>query len=332
MRQPAPRRPLPPPLALPPPGLWRTTPPALFAPILGLLGLGLLARTAGAALGAAPVAQLAEAFLGAMVLLHGFALLAYLGKLVRRPAALVQDLTVLPGRAGISAGVAGVYLSAAALVDYAPGLALAMVLAGLAAHLALIAAVGWLLLTGPAEQRGVTPVMHLTFAGYVMAPLALIPLGWTGLAGALIILGLAVAAPIWGFGLLRAAATPAPLRPVQAIHLAPASVIASDASLLGWDGLALVLGIWALLLAAGLSVAAARGWLLAAGFSPFWGALTFPVAAFGQAALRGLGAPGQWLGMAVLAFAAVAIPWIAWRILRDWPGGKLARKTNAAVA
>lgn len=332
MTEPSPRRPLPPPLVPHPPGLWRTTPPAIFAPIMGLLGLGLLARAAGTALALAPLAQLAEAVLGAVVLLHGFAVLAYLGKIARRPGALLQDLGVLPGRAGVSAAVVGTYLSAAALVPYAPGLATAMVLLTLALHAALMLLVARILLTGPVEQRAVTPVMHLTFVGPIVAPFALIPLGWTGLAGVLIGLGLLVALPIWALGLRKAAATPAPLRPVLAIHLAPASVMTAGAALLGWDGLALGLGLWSVVLVVGLGLAAARGWLLAAGFSPFWGALTFPLAAFGQAALQGLGTPGLWLALAVLVLAAVVIPLIAWRILKDWPGGRLARKTSAAVA
>jgi len=324
------RRPLPPPLVAHPPGLWRSTPPALFAPLMGVLGLGLLGRVLGEAWALPALAQLAEAVLGAAVLLHAFALLAYLGKVLRRPSALWQDLQILPGRAGVSAALAAIHLSAAALVPYAPGLALAMTLCTLAAQAGLMAAVARVLLTGPAEQRRVTAVMHLTFVGHILAPFALVPLGWTGLSGVLVWLALATALPIWALNLPRALVTPAPLRPTLAIHLAPVSVLASVAAILGWDGLALGLALAALVLA-GLAAARLR-WLMAAGFSPLWGAFTFPLAAFGQAAARGLGTPGLWLATALLVVAAGFIPWVAWRVLKDWPGGQLARKTNAAIA
>lgn len=241
-------------------------------------------------------------------------------------------MRVLPGRAGLAAGLAAVHLSAAALAPHAPGTALAVTLAGLGAQGAFMAGVAALLLSGPAEGRAVNPVFHLTFVGHILAPFALIPLGWTGLSQAILVVALVTAAAIWALALPRAGAVPAPLRPVLAIHLAPASVGASVAALLGWPGLALALAAWASVLALGLALAAVRGWLLAAGFSPFWGALTFPLAAYGQAAFRAFGPPGLWLAVAVTALGLVAIPWIAWRILKLWPQGQLARKTNAAVA
>lgn len=323
-------RPMPPPLVLPPSGLWRTTPPAIFAPILGLLGLGLLLRALGGRLAIDPLVALADAGLGAAVLLHGFALLAYAGKLARRPGALVQDMGTLPGRAGVAAALAALHLSAAALVPHAPALAMALTLAGLGAQAAYMAALGWLMLRGPVEGRRVSPVFHLIFVGHILAPFALAPLGWTGLAQALLWLGLPTAALIWALALPGARATLAPLRPTLAIHAAPASVLASGFALLGWPVMALALALWALVLAVGL--AGSARWLLAAGFSPMWGALTFPLAAFAQAMLRALGTPGLALAAGLAVVASVAIPWIAWRILRDWPGGKLAQKTNAAVA
>jgi tellurite resistance protein len=330
MPDPAPRRPLPPPLVMPPRGLWRDTPPALFAPILGLLGLGLLLRALAGAAGLPLLGDLAEAGLGAAVLLHAFALLAYAAKPLRRPAALIEDLATLPGRSGVAAALAALHLTAAAIVPYAPGLALAVTLAGLAGQGALMAGLALLMARGPAEGRGPGPVWHLIFVGHILAPFALVPLGWTGLAAGLVWLGLATAATIWALSLPRAPATPPPLRPTLAIHLAPASVLTSACALLGWGGMSLALGLWAAVLALGLAVR--LRWLMAAGFSPFWGAFTFPLAAFGQAVLRGLDAPGFWIAAVLAAVAAGFIPWVAFRILRLWPGGQLARRTNAAVA
>jgi tellurite resistance protein len=327
---PPPRPPMPPPLVIPPKGLWRDTPPAIFAPILGLLGLGLLLRALAPAVGLGMLADLAEGVLGGAVLLHAFALVAYAAKPLRRPAALAEDLRALPGRAGVAAALAAIHLSAAALVPLAPGLAVAMVLGGLALQAAFMTLVLWLFARMPPEGRAVNAVFHLTFVGHILAIFALVPLGWTGLAGALFWLGLATAGMIWAVSLPRAPRVPAPLRPTLAIHLAPASVLTSGAALLGLEGVVTVLALWALLLAALL--AARLRWVLAAGFSPFWGALTFPLAAFGQGLLRGLGEPGLWLASGMAVVTAGFIPWVVWRVLKLWPGGTLARRTNAAVA
>lgn len=329
------RRPLPPPLVMAPQGLWRTTPPAIFGPILGLFGLGIALRSLAAALGLDVVAQLAEALLGAVVLLHGFGVVAYAGKMVRRPAALIEDLGTLPGMSGVAAGVGALHLSAAALVPYAPGLALVVTLSGLGLQAVLVALVAYLRLTGPAEGRKISPAFHLVFVGYVLAPLALLPLGWTGLGQGLLILGLVVALPIWVLGALQAGRVPPPMRPTLAIHLAPASVIATGAAWAGWPEMAFALAVLACVIAAALLIR--LRWLLVAGFSPFWGALTFPLASFGQAALRGLAGPtlwepGLWVAVGATGVSCVAVPWIAWRVLKDWPGGALARKTNAAIA
>ncbi len=73
-------------------------------------------------------------------------------------------------------------------------------------------------------------------------------------------------------------------------------------------------------------------YLTAAGFSPFWGAFTFPLAAFASAMLS-LADQGQVFGVVgvlSLAAASAIIPVIAVRILKLWPGGQLTLKTNAA--
>ena len=74
-------------------------------------------------------------------------------------------------------------------------------------------------------------------------------------------------------------------------------------------------------------VGAAR-WVLAAGFSPFWGAFTFPLAAFASAVLP----LSEGAGLILLGAAAAVVPVIAWRVLALWPGNRLAGKTNAAEA
>ena len=92
-----------PPPEFPPrrPALFARTPPAIFPPILGLLGLVLALRLAVARLGGDPGP--ADLVAGVAVALWGFATFAYLGKLARRPAVVLEDLRVLPGRSGLAA-------------------------------------------------------------------------------------------------------------------------------------------------------------------------------------------------------------------------------------
>jgi tellurite resistance protein len=322
--------PPPPPLSASPPGMWRRVPPAIFPPIMGLLGLGLAWRVLGATLPA--VAGLAEAFLGAVVLLFLFAAVAWTSKPLRRPGVLAEELRVLPGRAGVAAAVLCLLLAAAVLVPYAPGVALALAWVGIA----LLAGLGVLVLraylVGPEEARVVTPVFHLVFVGYIIAPVALVPLGQGGVSAAIFWLTLAIAALIWAESLRQIASRipPAPLRPLLAIHLAPVSLFASVAALLGWGGLALAFALAGMALLAVLLVFAR--WLLEAGFTPLWGALTFPVAALASAVLRAVPEPtGLWLGAALVLAATGLNVAVAVRVLRDWAKGGLAAKTNAAT-
>ena len=81
-----------------------------------------------------------------------------------------------------------------------------------------------------------------------------------------------------------------------------------------------------------VALAAGANWLLQAGFTPLWGALTFPLAAAATAAMLALGAPGFWIG-GLLTLAATALnPWVAQQVLKSWAKGDLGAKTNAATA
>ena len=324
------RRPLPPPLPPRPKGLWRDTPPAIFPPIMGVMGLALGWREATARLGAP--AGIGDLILGAGAMLLLFCLVAWLAKPLRRPAVIPEDLRVLPGRAGLAAMVLSVTLLAAALVPLAPGLALGLLGVAVAAHLALTWLVIRALLTGPEEGRVVTPVFHLVFVGPILWALTTIPLGLGG--GAILWAMIPVAFTIWGVSavqLLRRI-PPAPLRPLLAIHLAPASLFAIVASRLDLPMVALPAVILAGVILLALLVSAR--WLTEAGFSPLWGAFTFPLAAFATALLSvsdGAGLVGVMGGVALVA-ATLAIPPIAFKVLQAWAKGSLAARTNAAVA
>ena len=312
-----------------PKGLWRRTPPAIFPPTLGLLGLGLGWRQGVGEFGLPP--GLADAFLGGVTLLALFALLSYLVKLMRRPGAGLEDLRILPGRAGLAAAVLCLYLLAAVIGPFSAPQARPILIIGIAAHLLLTVAVVRALASGPAEQRRVNPVWHLLFSGWVVAALVAGQLALPMLATGLFWLALLAAVAIWTLSLQQFSreTVPAPLRPLLAIHLAPAALLGTVAAGLGGEAIAQV---FALLSALMLAVLVVRGpWLLAGGFSPLWGALTFPLAA---SATLWLSLGGVWRipGGIVLVLATLAIPPIATRIYKMWAKGDLALKTGASIA
>lgn len=309
------------------PALFSRTPPAVFPVILGLLGLGLAGRRACAALGISGGAV--EVALGAVTALWVFGLLAYGGKLLRRPAVLIEDLRILPGRAGVAALTMGAMLVAAVLVPYAPELAKVVLYLGLGVHGVLAVLVLKLFLASPVEQREVTPVWHLQFVGVIVGAIAAVPLGLVDLAAWLLWGTVPLAVGIWTMSVVQLIrrVPPAPLRPLLAIHLAPASLFATVAASLGMSYLGMGFLALALLIVLGLVVAVS--WMTESGFSAMWGAFTFPVAAYASAMFaNGLDVTG----VIALMVALGIVPFVAFRVLQSWGKGDLAAKTNAAQA
>jgi len=318
-----------PPPQFPParPARFSRTPPAIFPPILGLLGLGLALRHASAALDLPAAA--AEMLLGATTALWLLALFAYGVKVMRRPAVVAEDLRVLPGRAGLAVAGLSMLLVAAAAVPYAPGLARGVLFGGLALHTLIVALIIRQMVLGPYDLRQVTPVWHLSFVGFIVGGLAAVPLGLTGLAQGLLWSTMPIAAVIWGISLVQLIRRipPAPLRPLLAIHLNPAALFAIVAAALGHTGLALgFAALGALIL---IALVAAVRWLTVSGFTPFWGAFTFPIAAY-VSALYALGLDTT--ATLVLIACLAIVPYVAWRVMQSWAVGALAAKTNAAEA
>ncbi|MCK8462377.1 tellurium resistance protein [Aliiroseovarius sp. S1339] len=325
----------PPPPPIPPKTrMFQRMPPAVFTPIMGVFGLGLAWRRGADALSAP--AAIGDMILGAVTLLYLFSLAAYAMKLIQRPGTFVDDLRVLPGRAGLAAMVLSGYLLSATIEPFSTVLAGALLLLAFAIHVFLAARVIHLLITGPAEARIVTPVWHLLFAGFVLIPLAAVPIGLTSFATAAFWGGFFAAALIWGASAAQFFRTriPAPLRPLLGIHLAPASVLGTGAYFLGETQLALVFCVTAIVI---LSILVGRvRWLLKAGFSPLWGALTFPLAAFSTlmqmaAVVTGSDVLRIVAGLSLVAATLIILP-IAYKIVQMWTKGVLAVKTNAAIA
>lgn len=325
------RRPLPPPLPLPKPGFGRRTPPALFAPIMGLFGLGLGWRAAADAYGVS--AGVGDLILGAVAMLYLFVLVAWVAKPLRRPAAVLEELRVLPGRAGLAAGSLSLMLLATALAPLVPSLATVLALLAFGVHLAFVAVLVLVLWRGPPEGRVVTPVFHLSFVGFIIGGLAANALGHHGIAQILVWTMLVPAGIIYGLSArqLVVQIPPAPLRPLIAIHLAPACLLSLVAH---GAGLEAAHAFGALAAAIFVALVVSARWLMAAGFSALWGAFTFPLAAFASSliVLSGGQGPMGIAGGVILVLATLLIPAIAFRIFRLWPGGKLAARTNAAEA
>lgn len=320
-----------PPPEFPPrkPRLFARTPPAVFPVLLGMIGL-MLALRRGLA-GYDLVAGLLEAVIGALVVGWAFALVALAVKIGRRPGVLLDDLRVLPGRAGLAAASMSVMAVAGLVLPYAPGLAFALCWGGLALHGGLALLLIRVLIGLPPEARGVNPGLHLGFVGFIVAAVPAAQMGQLGLASALLWITMPVAALIWGISLaqLIGRIPPAPLRPLLAIHLAPAALFATVAALIGQPVLAQAFAAFGAVILLALLVAGR--WITSAGFSALWGAMTFPLAAYATALLT-LGGVWALAGNIVLGLAFLIIPPIAWKVLKLWPAGRLAAKTNAAEA
>ncbi len=312
-----------------PPGLWRRVPPAVFPSIMGLFGLGLAWRR-GTDVFVLP-RGIAETILGAVSLLFVFALLAYAVKLMRRPSVIVDELRILPGRAGVVTMVLSVYLLSITLAPYSAVVAQAVLVAGFSAHAALVVLLVHQFVTGPAEQRRVTPVWHLSYVGFIIGALAATVFEFYILALFLFVATALIAALIWSVSLEQVIkeTVPAPLRPLLAIHLSPVALLGLVAAALELDAIAMGLaGVAALML---IALVARAPWLTEAGFSALWGAFTFPLAATASLWLT-VGGLWRWPGGIALIAATLIVPAIAFKVVRLWAGGQLAVKTNAATA
>lgn len=316
------------------PGLFRRTPPAVFPPIFGLFGLGLAWRRATEQF---PVSSAVGDFiLGATSILFLFAFVAYGAKFIMRPGVLGDDLKILPGRAGLAGMTLGGMLFAAALIPFSIPLAKAVLLVSVGVHTIIVAMVLRALLSGPSEARAVTPVWHLLFVGFIISPVAAVPLGYVSWSQGVLWFTLAFAVFIWAMSAAQMLQKemPAPLRPTLAIHLSPAALLGTVSYLLGYPSLGYAFGILSILILTALVLR--LRWITAAGFSPFWGAFTFPLAAF-STLMQIMGAIGegeafQILGGITLVAASLIIPYITYRIMKLWAKGELAVKTNAAQA
>lgn len=317
-----------------PPGRFRRVPPVMFLAVLAALELS-LAWAGGVRAFALPDAA-AQLLAGMVAAIAAFALFAYGCKLGRRPSVLADELAILPGRAGVGAAVLCAYLMAA-LVGTVMGQAAGRVLLvlGLCLHAVLLVALLRVLASGPAERRRVSPDWHLSLAGLAVAARAALVLDWPALAMLALPAALAALA-IWALSLrqLLAARVPAPLRPLLALHLGPVAVLAAAALGLGWTGPGTLLA-W-VALAGVLAMGLGGRWLLADGFSAFWGAPAFALAATATAWAALWGAqpsePHRIVAGVLLVLATLGVVPVFALVLREWMQNRLPVTSNAAIA
>ena len=313
---------------------WRRTPPALFPATLGMLGLSLGWRSAVEVIDAPDAVW--RLLLAATGLFFVFAFGAYIAKAMRRPSVVLEDMNPVPGRAAVSAGSMCLLLLAAGLAALgAPvGLAQGVWLAGLGLHVAYMLCVIAVLTRAPAEARVVTPVLFLPFVGYIVSPIGGVPLGYGDLANWLYLYSLVAGAVIITLSAPRFVLrpTPIPARASAAILLAPTSIGAVSGHALGYGGLVAAFIGASLIIA--LTLLARLRWLTAGGFTPLWGAFTFPSAAFASAmmvAAARWGGAWEWAAALALVAATVIIAPIWVMTIRAWSLGRLAPATGAGT-
>ena len=313
--------------------LWRSTPPAIFPVILGLVGLSHAWRGMSKSFGL-PVAM-ADLLLGITVALLAFFVLSYLAKLIARPRVLMEDLKSPPGRAGLSAISMAFIVLAVAVMPFGE-VARYVWWFGVILHVIIVTFVVKAISKAPPEGRSVTPFQLLPFVGLSTTPLAGVPLGYLLLSQILAYISLAAFAVILVQLVTKFIRTrpPEPLRPTYAIILAPLSLFGMAFGLfdMGLGFMVFYVAVWAFALA--LLVFAK--WLTKAGFTPMWGSFTFPAATFTNinimAISKGFGVVATTGTIAGGLIATALIFFIAYKALKMWASRKLAQKTGAAVA
>lgn len=315
-------------------------PPAIFSLILGLFGLTLAWRAAALAF---PVPMgFSDFLLGAVAGLFALATAAYIVKFIRRPGVLLEDLRILPGRGGLAALAVCFSALSSALIPISVVAATGLMWFALGFHVLMTGLVIYTLLSGPREQRQVTPIWHLSFVGVIVTAVSAVMLGYYALAAVIFWGALALALFIYAVSAFQlfTRIAPEPLRPLLAIHLAPVSLFTTVA--LGFPAsdypMMSLLAQISLAAAAlvGLALLFSLRFITKAGFSPLWASFTFPISAFTSALLTFAHHEGAQfaliLGAVMLVVASGVVAHVAFKVIRMWLNGQLAVKTNAAKA
>lgn len=312
--------------------LWKRTPPAIFPVTLGYMGLSLAWRNAAAVM---PVPDyIGGILLGLSTAFFLYYLAFYMAKLIGRPGVLMEDLRLPPLRAGIAAIPMSLMLLAAALVPF--GISARQVWwVGVVLQYATIFAVIVAILRDPPEKRAFSSFLYLVFVGPIVGPIAGIKLGYVTESYWLSMMALAAFVVIF-IGVSRQllkALPQQPLRPAIAIVLSPLSLFAlayGQLDMMVWFAVFYWLS-WACF----FLLVALLPWMTKGGWTPMWGALTFPFAAFANmqvlAVAKGYGFVAEVGVILGLAVATPIIFYIIYRSSMAWVTGALSEKSGAAV-
>ncbi len=313
---------------------WRSTPPAVFPICLGLVGLGLAWRRA-------PSVFAVPSVVGAVLLLSAVVLIAITGasyamKVYTRPGVIMEDLNTTASRGALPAFSMSLMLVATGIYPHSAGMAAIVWKSGIVLHVLLLSLLLVSLGRGNKERRTTNPYLFLAFAGFIVAPMAGIRLGYETFSAGI----LTACLPVY-FVILAGSVKNSLLEPVtpslragQVIHLAPVSVFGIVAGQLHYTAefaaavflsglLALILLLWS-------------GWISDGGWRPSWGAMAFPVAAFTNlqidAADRNFGLISEALAGAGLSVGTMLVLYVTYKTLRSWWQGELAQLSLAATA
>ena len=314
--------------------LWRQTPPAAFPVCLGFLSLA-LGWTNAAHVMPGISEDIGHLLLAASTGYFIWFLAFYLRKVAARPAVVWDDMQSPPARAGIAAMAMSMMLLAAALLPF--GVSVPLVWwTGVVMQIAASAVVLWAMLREPRDKRCFSTFQYLTFVGPVVGPIAGVPLGYIWQSKLLIMGALIawVAITIGTIVTLRRKPIPVPMRPSMMIFLAPLSLFALGFGMLGYDTAFSVFYWSGSMVAAGLLLMVP--WMIKGGYTPVWGAFTFPTAAFlnvqVMAVVKGHGILATIGVYAGLVIGTPVILYMVYRTVMEWVTGDLAKKSNAATA
>lgn len=313
---------------------WRRTPPALFPSLLGLFGLALSWKVAATVWAVPSAIGTTLGIMATLILL--VTLTSYVVKLMIRPIVLWEDLQIGPARGSVSAGSMCAMALALFLLPYTSLGAFLVWWMAVLLHAVYFACVVLILLRHEKTFEEISPVLMLPVVGVLVATLTAPALGYATFAILVLVAAIPLSAAILIISLWNACKRGVlpPQRTSYAILLAPPSVTAMGIYAL--SGSTYYMPVWILASLLGIALLPFVRWMGQGGWTPAWGAFTFPLSAFAGVQLYAVKAGYGWVAdvMAVctLSTATVLVPYIVARTYLNWMQGKLGPATKAAVA